>query len=80
MEALAALGGMNREALHSQLAAAVRIVVGVSRTAGGARGIAEIGLVSRNADGWVTILPIWLRNSGFTDHRAVFDAMVEERA
>ena len=79
MEALAALGGMNREALHSQLAAAVRIVVGVSRTAGGARGIVEVGMVSRNADGWVTILPVWLRNSGFTEHRAEFDALVEER-
>ncbi|GAB33621.1 hypothetical protein GOOTI_075_00200, partial [Gordonia otitidis NBRC 100426] len=56
-----------------------RVVVGVSRTAGGARGVVEVGLVSRNTEGWVTILPIWLRSSGFTEHRAEFDALVEER-
>ena len=55
------------------------MVVGVSRTAGGARGVVEVGLVSRNTEGWVTILPIWLRSSGFTEHRADFDALVEER-
>ncbi len=79
MEALAALGGMDRAALHSQLAAAVHVVIGVARDADGRRGISEIGMVSRGTDGWVRIEPIWLRDSGFTDTCAEFDALVSSR-
>jgi pilus assembly protein CpaF len=67
MEALAALGGMERAALHSQLAAAVHLVFGVARRQDGTRGLSEVGLVRRGDDGLVRILPIWLRDSGFTD-------------
>lgn len=66
MEALAALGGMGRAALHSQLAAAVRVVFGMARFADGSRGLAEIGEVRRGPDGLVHIEPIWLRERGFT--------------
>ncbi|WP_439031392.1 TadA family conjugal transfer-associated ATPase [Gordonia terrae] len=79
MEALAALGGMARDALHSQLGAALQVVLGVARHADGTRGLAEIGVVRRDADGRVSIVPIWLRNHGFTDHRRHFDAMVAGR-
>ncbi|WP_328856687.1 TadA family conjugal transfer-associated ATPase [Williamsia herbipolensis] len=65
MEALAALGGMDRTALHSQLAAAVHVVVVVARDADGHRGVAEIGMVDRGTDGWVHIEPVWRRDSGF---------------
>jgi pilus assembly protein CpaF len=68
MEALAALGGMGRAALHSQLGAAVDIVIGVSRRADGTRGIAEIGMLHREPDGLVTIVPVWLSGSGITDY------------
>ncbi|MGV9670343.1 TadA family conjugal transfer-associated ATPase [Gordonia sp. NPDC003504] len=67
MEALAALGGMGRAALHSQLGAAVDVVIGVSRRADGTRGIAEIGMLHRETDGLVTIVPVWLSGSGITE-------------
>lgn len=79
MEALAALGGMNRDALHSQLAAALQVVLGVARTADGDRGLVEIGLVSRGDDGLVRVAPMWLRHSGFTSDKAVFDELVATR-
>ncbi len=79
MEALAALGGMDRAALHSQLAAAVHVVIGVARDADGRRGVSEIGLVTRGSDGWVRIEPVWLRASGFTDSRADLDRLITSR-
>ncbi|GGF10687.1 TadA family conjugal transfer-associated ATPase [Williamsia phyllosphaerae] len=80
MEALAALGGMDRAALHSQLAAAVHVVIGVARDADGRRGVSEIGLVTRGADGLVRIAPVWLRDNGFTDARADLDRLLSSRS
>ncbi|TSD94339.1 TadA family conjugal transfer-associated ATPase [Gordonia rubripertincta] len=76
MEALAALGGMGRDALHSQLGAALQTVLGVARRADGSRGLVEIGVVRRAPDGRIDIVPIWLRDSGFTDNRPLLDAML----
>ena len=59
LEALAALGGMDRAALHSQLAAAVQVVLHVHRRADGTRRFVEIGLVRREANGLVGIVPAW---------------------
>jgi pilus assembly protein CpaF len=59
LEALAALGGMDRAALHSQLAAAIRVVVHVRRRPDGSRGPSEVGVVRRGRDGWVEIDPAW---------------------
>ncbi|GAC67608.1 TadA family conjugal transfer-associated ATPase [Gordonia soli] len=75
MEALAALGGMSRAALHSQLSAAVRIVLGVARTADGSRGLTEIAVVERGPDGMVSTVPVWLRSSGFRDRRRLDDVV-----
>lgn len=47
MEALAALGGLDRTALHSQLAAAVRVVVAMRRTPRG-REVHQLGLLRGN--------------------------------
>jgi pilus assembly protein CpaF len=47
LEALAALGGLNRAALHSQLAAAVQVVLHMRRTPTGTRHLAEIGVFDR---------------------------------
>lgn len=58
LEALAALGGLSRAALHSQAAAAIRVVLHVVRGADGRRRLAEIGLVQRDSDG-VRVLPAW---------------------
>lgn len=60
LEALAALGGLSRPALHSQLAAALQVVVHVRRTETGQREVAEIGVVTRAADNTgVRVLPAW---------------------
>ncbi len=58
LEALAALGGLSREALHSQLAAAVQIVLHMRRAPSGRRELAEIGLVRREA-GVVRVETAW---------------------
>ncbi|MFC6010130.1 TadA family conjugal transfer-associated ATPase [Nocardia lasii] len=58
LEALAALGGMDRAALHSQLAAAVQVVLHVHRRADGTRALREIGVLHRDPTG-VHITPAW---------------------
>jgi len=52
LEALAALGGLGREAAHSQIAAAVRAVVHVVRY-GGLRRVGEVALLTRGSGGLV---------------------------
>ena len=58
LEALAALGGLSRPALHSQAAAALRVILHVTRDPGGTRKLAEIGVVIRTANG-IQVLPAW---------------------
>ena len=48
LEALAALGGLDRAALHSQLAAAVQVVLHVGRDRTGRRRLSEIAVLERN--------------------------------
>ncbi|MGH3797315.1 MAG: TadA family conjugal transfer-associated ATPase [Pseudonocardiaceae bacterium] len=57
LEALAALGGMPRRALHSQLAAAVHVVLHVVRR-GGSRGLAAVGVLERDGD-LVRVVAAW---------------------
>ncbi|MFE7801722.1 TadA family conjugal transfer-associated ATPase [Nocardia sp. NPDC057440] len=64
LEALAALGGMDRAALHSQLAAAVQVVMHVHRRADGSRGLREIGVVRRDDSGRVRIAAAWRADHG----------------
>ena len=59
VEALAALGGLSREALHSQLAAAVQVVLQVHR-----RRLVGIGVLRREGD-QVTVRPAWERDTGW---------------
>ncbi|TQF74978.1 TadA family conjugal transfer-associated ATPase [Rhodococcus spelaei] len=59
LEALAALGGMDRAALHSQLAAAVQVVLHVHRAANGRRRLTQIGVLERDRHGEVTVVPAW---------------------
>lgn len=58
MEALAALGGISRPALHSQLAAAIRVVLHLRRDPDGTRRLAEIALLTRTTDN-VFVRPAW---------------------
>lgn len=64
LEALAALGGMDAPALHSQLAAAVQVVLHVHRGSDGSRGLAAVGVLVRAVSGAVSVLPAWTRSGG----------------
>lgn len=66
LEALAALGGMDRDALHSQLAAAVRAIVHVSRGPAGRR-VSEIALLRRDGAGRCGAVPVWRAGDGIAD-------------
>lgn len=63
LEALGALGGLGRQALHSQLAAAVTVVLHLRRARSGARLLSEISVLSR-VNGWVVPLTAWSRLDG----------------
>lgn len=73
LEALAALGGMGREALHSQVAAAVRVVLTVRRDMGGRRVLEEIGIVVRDDRGLVRVECAWDRSG----RREAWGALVD---
>ncbi len=64
LEALAALGGLDRAALHSQLAAAVQVVLHVSRSRTGARRLSEIGVLQHGDDGRVRVATAWHVDTG----------------
>jgi pilus assembly protein CpaF len=65
LEALAAVGGLDRAALHSQLAAAVQVVVHVCRTRNGTRRLSEIGVLLPGDDGRVRVATAWHVDTGF---------------
>ncbi|PXY31199.1 TadA family conjugal transfer-associated ATPase [Prauserella muralis] len=75
LEALAALGGLGRAALHSQLAAAVHVVLHMRRHADGRRVLAEIGVVERAGD-TVRVLPAW-RPDGWAEGRDLLARLLE---
>ncbi|MGQ0841577.1 TadA family conjugal transfer-associated ATPase [Actinokineospora sp.] len=58
LEALAALGGLGRDALHSQAAAAIQVVLHMRRTPSGARKLTQIGVLSRTSTS-VSVAPAW---------------------
>lgn len=62
-EALGALGGLNRSALHSQLSAAVQVVLHVGRDRSGVRRLAEIAVLRTGDDGRVSCVPAWRRDA-----------------
>ncbi|GGP36147.1 TadA family conjugal transfer-associated ATPase [Saccharothrix coeruleofusca] len=78
LEALAALGGLDRAALHSQLAAAVQVVLHTRRTATGARRLVEIGVFERRAR-TTGVTPAWRHDTGWQAGAAVLREMLRER-
>lgn len=64
LEALAALGGLDRAALHSQLAAAVQVLLHVRRDRAGHRRLAEIALLARDDTGLVHARSAWRAEHG----------------
>ncbi|WP_431972693.1 TadA family conjugal transfer-associated ATPase [Nocardia sp. bgisy134] len=79
LEALAALGGMDSAALHSQLAAAVQVVLHVHRRADGSRGLREIGVLDRDASGRVRIVAAWRADDAPIPGAAGLAALLAER-
>ncbi|WP_149360413.1 TadA family conjugal transfer-associated ATPase [Lolliginicoccus suaedae] len=66
LEALAALGGLPRHALHSQLAAAAHIVLHVQREQA-QRVLTEIGIIKPQPNGLTTVETAWTRQDGASD-------------
>ncbi|SDM06345.1 pilus assembly protein CpaF [Corynebacterium mycetoides] len=64
MEALAALGGLDRPSLHSQLAAAVDVVIVVKRRPDGSRILHQLGVLEGNP---VTARVVWDAEAGELD-------------
>ncbi|BDY27548.1 MULTISPECIES: TadA family conjugal transfer-associated ATPase [Mycolicibacterium] len=79
LEALAALGGLNREALSSQLAAAVQVLAHVGRDGAGRRRLAEIAVLGRGADGSVHVRTAWHADNGFGCGAEHLKTLIAER-
>ncbi|WP_046314781.1 TadA family conjugal transfer-associated ATPase [Mycobacterium sp. UM_Kg1] len=79
LEALAALGGLDRSGLHSQLAAAVQVVVHVARGGDGQRRLTDIAMLRRSSAGLVQAEPVWQADCGLTGHAAEFRALLRDR-
>lgn len=78
LEALAAVGGLSRVALHSQLAAAVQVVLHMRRLRDGARVLDAVGVLARDGTE-VEIRPAWTRTGGWTEARTVLGRLLAER-
>lgn len=79
LEALGALGGLDREALHSQLAAAVQVLVHVARGGAAGRRLSEIAVL-RRTDGQVRAVTVWHVDRGFTDAATELRRLLQSRA
>lgn len=78
MEALAATGGLPRAALHSQLAAAVQVVLHMRRLPSGARVLDAVGVLSGEA-GRVAVHPAWTRTAGPGDSGPALARLLADR-
>ena len=63
VEALALAAGLNRDAVHSQFASGVALVVHVGRDREGARRVVEIAVPERDKDGIVSMSPAVLASA-----------------
>lgn len=80
LEALAVLGGLDRAALHSQLAAAVQVVVHVTRARNGTRRLSEIGVLQPGDDGRVRVATAWHVDTGFGCGQEYLTTLLRNRA
>lgn len=79
LEALAAVGGLDRGALHSQLAAAVQVLVHVRRDHAGRRRLSEIAVLGTAGDGRVRTVTAWRVGTGFDRGVEDLRELVRER-
>jgi pilus assembly protein CpaF len=63
LEALATSAGLGREAVHSQLAAAVQAIVHLLRGPDGQRRVAVLAALVRDPAGWVRVVPALTANA-----------------
>jgi pilus assembly protein CpaF len=59
LEALAAVAGLDQQALHSQLASGLRLAVHLRRAPTGRRRVAEVCVLERGKAGLVQAVPAW---------------------
>lgn len=79
LEALAALGGLDRYALHSQLAAAVQVLLHVGRGRDGHRRLSEIAVLRREVSGLVQVATAWHADNGSDIGADDLEAMLAQR-
>ena len=78
LEALGALGGLDRDALHSQLAAALQVLVHVARDGAGRRRVSEIAML-RRAGRQVQVSTVWHVDRGLTNEIAELRRLLQNR-
>ena len=78
LEALAALDGLSPAALHSQLGAAVQVVLHVSRGPRGRR-LSEIAVLDRDDTGRVRVLPVWHVDRGWQSGAQLLRELLDDR-
>ncbi|BBY19174.1 TadA family conjugal transfer-associated ATPase [Mycolicibacterium litorale] len=79
MEALGAVGGLTRPVLHSQLAAAVQVLLHVARDNAGVRRLTEIAVLRPHDDGRVRVVPAWRIGGGFDAGTAELNRLIAAR-
>jgi pilus assembly protein CpaF len=79
LEALAATGGLDRMALHSQLAAAVQVLVHVARDQAGRRKLSEVAVLQTCDDGKVRAVTAWHSDHGYDCGAELLSSMVRAR-
>jgi pilus assembly protein CpaF len=78
LEALGALGGLDCAALHSQLAAAVQVLLHVARDRDGRRRLSEVAVLRRTGER-VRAVTVWHADRGMTDEIARFRVLLQGR-
>lgn len=80
LEALGALGGLDRAALHAQLAAAVQVLLHVDRDRDGYRRLTEIAVLRRpDGTGPCRVVTAWHADGGRCDAADHLNRMLETR-